>query len=82
MFHSMLGDREAALSDLADYRRLADELRQPFFEFSALRAETLHALDDGRLADVRSSSWKCRAVGLRVEPVGEVETKAHLGQDP
>jgi class 3 adenylate cyclase len=67
LWYSFLGNREAAIRELAAYRQIAAELRQPSFEFNALRAQALQDVSDGRLVDAREHSWKGRAAGMRVD---------------
>ena len=67
LMHFSRGDREAADHELEAYSRIAAELRQPSFEFNALRAQALQALNDGRLAEARAKAWQGRSAGLRVD---------------
>jgi class 3 adenylate cyclase len=67
LWYSIRGDREAADEQLEAYTRIAEELRQPYFEFMAQRAQALQDVSDGRLADAREHSWQGRSAGLRVD---------------
>jgi len=66
-------DAPSRMEQLAYYRRLGDEVRQPDASALVGNAEAAAALEQGRLADARAHAWSARQHGMRVTPERTVQ---------
>lgn len=64
--HFELGDMESWRAGLAAYERDADELRQPFLQYVGACSRTMHALFEGRFAQVEALAQHTLQIGDRM----------------
>jgi len=61
-----LGDLNARAQEFASYTRLADEVRQPFYQYIGVSSHAMMALFEGRLADSERLAREAFELGSRM----------------
>jgi len=72
-----VGDRHGLDREIAAATRLAESLRQPFYDWFVVVWRSLRAMIDGRLDDAERLIGEALALGRRTQGDGEVQQFAH-----